>query len=107
MTFLKKYDDNDFLSVLSTDRPQTTSYIAKKTGAGRNTVIRFLKDLEKAGKVKRVDIEGGFHAWVRVEPVEKSDVADFQIWVEKYLAEHPESTIAKRVLTFLSEESSE
>lgn len=67
MTFVKKYTDDDFLAVLSVNTPQTTTYIAKQTGAGRNTAIRFLTDLEKTGKVARVEIEGGFYAWVRTE----------------------------------------
>jgi predicted transcriptional regulator len=103
MTFLKKYDDKVFLSVLSTDKPQTTSFIAKQTGAGRNTAIRFLKDLEKAGRVKRVDIEGGFHAWIKVEPVKKNDIENFRSYVKKYLEQHPESEIAKKVLQSLKE----
>lgn len=102
MTFKKKYDLEDFLSVLS-DVPQTTTNIAKKTDAGRSTAIRFLQDLELAGKAKRVEIEGGYHAWVVVEPVKKDDKARFTAHVEKYLAEHPESAIAKKVLESLNE----
>lgn len=106
MTFQKKYEPEDFLSVLSTDTPQTTTYVAKQTGAGRSTAIRFLNDLEKANKVKRVDIEGGYHAWVRIEPVKIDDIVDFRNYVEKYLAKHPENAIAKKVLTLLNEEAS-
>jgi len=102
MTFKKKYEHEDFLSVLS-DAPQTTTTIAKKTGAGRSTAIRFLQDLELAGKAKRVEIEGGYHAWVAVELVKKDDKARFMAYVEKYLKQHPESEIAKKVLQSLEE----
>jgi DNA-binding IclR family transcriptional regulator len=105
MTFKKKYEPEDFLSVLSTDKPQTTTNIAKKTGAGRSTAIRFLQVLEKAGKAKIVEIEGegGYHAWVRVEPIKKDDKARFIDHVEKYLAEYSDSEIAKKVLDSLKE----
>lgn len=62
--------------------PQTTTNIAKKTGAGRNTAIRFLKDLEKAGKAQRVEIEGGFHAWIKVgQAVDPQDLSRFREYI--------------------------
>lgn len=70
MAFTDQYKKEDFLAVLDSN-PKATTVIAKKIGCARNTAKKFLAELEAEGKVKQVEIEGGFYAWIK--STKKSD----------------------------------
>lgn len=66
MSFTDQYKKEDFLAVLNSN-PKATTVIAKKVGCSRNTAKKFLAELEAEGKIKEIEIEGGFYAWVIAE----------------------------------------
>jgi hypothetical protein len=59
------YTDDEFLSELDPSIPATSGYIYQKIGCSRDIVKFRLLELERIGKVKRVEIHGGSPAWVR------------------------------------------
>lgn len=66
MAYKEQYKKESFLQVID-QHPKATTVIAKSVGCARNTARKFLEELEAEGKVKQVQIEGGFYAWVKAE----------------------------------------
>lgn len=66
MAYTQQYKKEDFLAVVDST-PKATTLIAKRVGCARNTAKKFLEELEAERKIKQVEIEGGFYAWVKVE----------------------------------------
>lgn len=68
MAFEQKYTKDDVLAVMSTNTPKTITLITGDLGCVRNTALKFLRELEKEGKVKQVEVAGGTNrAWVKVQ----------------------------------------
>jgi predicted transcriptional regulator len=66
--FERKFTDTDFLNVLDTKVPRTVLYIMKTLPCSRNTANKYLAELEEAGKIKKLEIEGSrYDAWLKVE----------------------------------------
>ncbi len=66
MAYKEQYKKESFLEAID-HNPKATTVIAKSVGCARNTARKFLEELENEGKIKQVQIEGGFYAWVRAE----------------------------------------
>ncbi len=116
MTFEQKYTSDNFLKVLSEDAPKSTASVIAEVGCGRNTVKRYLAELEKAGKIKKARIEGLVHyGWLRVpelEPVkepepsrkmkeELEDGIHFWCCIDEFREEHPDNQVAQLVCTLI------
>ena len=66
MGFSQKYTPDDILSVMRSNRACTVSYIMKNVGCVRDTALLYLSELQTAGKVKQVEIDGGNPVWIKI-----------------------------------------
>jgi len=107
MAFVQKYAPESFLKVLDTENSKPMASIVKAVGCGKNTAKRYLQELEKAGKIKRVGIKGSIHyGYVRVPEVpqpsgktkeELENDIHFLCCTDGFYEEHPDNQLARLV----------
>lgn len=61
----QKYQDKQFLDVLDPHIPTALSNIFRSVGCSRDVAKLHMAELERAGLVARIDIQGGSPAWIR------------------------------------------
>jgi predicted transcriptional regulator len=59
MVYKSKYTKDDFLRVLSTTIPKSTTDIQLEVGCSKSTAKNFLEEREADGKVQRFKVKGG------------------------------------------------
>jgi hypothetical protein len=105
MAFKEKFTDQQFLNMLDTEIPTTTTVVARYVGCSRNSAKTYLDRLLLAGKVQKVEINGGFFAWVLVdadvneEPVYEPTFIDV---IQDYIFKHPDDELAKKTLEMIA-----
>lgn len=62
-----QYKPEQFIEILDRESPSTIPYIRKHLNCARYDVARYIAELERDKKVKRVEIRGGSPAWVRCD----------------------------------------
>ncbi|RPJ76108.1 MAG: hypothetical protein EHM20_07925 [Alphaproteobacteria bacterium] len=111
MTFVQKYFPDSFLRVLNTENPKSIASIIIDVGCGKNTAKRYLQELEKAGKIKRVGIEGSIHYGYVIVPAvqepsrrtkqELEGAIHFWCCIDEFREEHPDNQLAQLVCTLI------
>lgn len=111
MTFVQKYFPDNFLRVLNTENPKSIASIIIDVGCGKNTAKRYLQELEKAGKIKRVGIEGSIHYGYVIVPAvqepsrrtkqELEGAIHFWCCIDEFREEHPDNQLAQLVCTLI------
>jgi len=111
VTFVQKYFPDSFLRVLNTENPKSIASIIIDVGCGKNTAKRYLQELEKAGKIKRVGIEGSIHYGYVIVPAvqepsrrtkqELEGAIHFWCCIDEFREEHPDNQLAQLVCTLI------
>jgi len=111
VTFVQKYFPDNFLRVLNTENPKSIASIIIDVGCGKNTAKRYLQELEKAGKIKRVGIEGSIHYGYVIVPAvqepsrrtkqELEGAIHFWCCIDEFREEHPDNQLAQLVCTLI------
>jgi predicted transcriptional regulator len=111
VTFVQKYFPDNFLRVLNTEDPKSIASIIIDVGCGKNTAKRYLQELEKAGKIKRVGVEGSIHyGYVIVPEVQEPSrrtkqelegAIHFWCCIDEFREEHPDNQHAQLVCTLI------
>jgi predicted transcriptional regulator len=107
MVFVQKYAAENFLKVLNTENPKSIASIKVDIGCGKNTAKRYLQELEKEGKIKRIGIEGSiYYGYVLLPDIQQSsrktkeDLENdiyFLCSVENFHEDHPDNQLANLV----------
>jgi hypothetical protein len=111
MTFTQKYTVGNFLKVLDIENPKSIALIKADVGCGKNTAKKYLQELEKEGKVKRIGIEGSIHyGYVLLPDMQqtsrktKEDLENdiyFLCCIENFREDHPDNQLAQLVSTLV------
>lgn len=71
----KTYSSDAVLGVMRENIPCTTAHVMRELGCVRDTAVGYLEDLERDGRVRCVNIDGGIRVWIKKR--------DFSSWISR------------------------